>query len=543
MSVRVLYLIAIVLVLVYNLLDTSREVMQRGILEHDEGHALLNANTWHHIIRWVLSGGPLTSDAGSIANLRDTLHQQGGTLYSAGKFGYSLLLAVTALPWQVSQAQALLMAWVCGFMVCGLAALLAWQYSRAPEAALIAGVGCLMSPLISTLSREVSGTIWALMFGLAAVNLLHFGSGPFQSRRIRWAAGVSGGALLGYGFTCHFNLAPFILAAFVATGLHASHSRSGSHRIKFFLTSLIPAAIGSLGVLLAFEILTQIVDYRLRDVFPEYLSFFGEHRRLFFRDQAPMLEGVLYGDGAIGWGREAWMVYWNVAKHEGVLVPLLLICSMWTVLTVRRRQLNVASAAVLFFLPLAFWLGYVYRVERVMGMCVAAGWIFIGITAFEAMRHRSTQVASVAFVATILIHIIIIHEIIESIDKRKTPLPKAAHATLNYIADNGGQITAGSFDTGFAPLWKWTLIEQLRLEEYDGLQQHVDFSRFTGADIVFIDPSTWRRPSGEEFTITRDQAGAAKLVYENRFTHPPYWKIEIKDLRFSADRQTTQPAS
>jgi hypothetical protein len=177
-----------------------------------------------------------------------------------------------------------------------------------------------------------------------------------------------------------------------------------------------------------------------------------------------------------------------------------------------------------------------------MGMCVAAGWIFVCVAGSTLPQFRNQHVAAALLVAVLLGHVVLTNDYFEALDQQKSPLPEAVDSVLGYVADNGGQITAGSFDTGFAPLWKWTLIEQLRLEKFDDLQQHVDFSRFTGAEIVFVDPSSWRRASGEEFTVTREEADKARTVYENRFTNPPFWKIEVKDLRYTDDGETTATA-
>ena len=97
-------------------------------------------------------------------------------------------------------------------------------------------------------------------------------------------------------------------------------------------------------------------------------------------------------------------------------------------------------------------------------------------------------------------------------------------ATLTHAELKGGLITAGSFDTGFAPLWKWAIVESARRPDNAGARGHIDFSRFDGATIVFKDPNTWRRPTAE-FPYTREQvdAGSSIVKMESAF---PAWTVE-----------------
>lgn len=508
-------------------------LLSRGILEHDEGHALLNANTWHQVMRWVLGGGLWSDDGASITQLRDALHQQGGTLYSAGKFGYSLLLATVALPGQVTTSLGLLMALFAGVAVCLLAGLLTWKYTQNAVAAALTLFGCAMSPLLISLSREVSGTIWALVFGLAAACALQAGADATSKRR-RWLWGIFGGLLLGYGFTCHFNLAPFIVAVFLATGVYASLNSVGVGRIFAFAKSVTPAAIGSLFVLGVFEAVTRVVDYRLRDAFPEFRSFFGELQWLLFRDQPAKFDGEVYGDGAIGWGWNAWAVYANAAWREGLVwIGLLLVAIYFVISRQRHKRSGTVRSAILLLFPLLFWAAYIYRVERVLGMCVAASFIFIGVVFSPALTKKAD---TRPWVGPLIFSLLFLHGLIvqtylnDETPEVKSPIPEVTSQTIQHIQKNGGQITAGSFDTGFAPLWKWTIVEQMREKKFRNIRSAVDFSRYDGADILFIDPATWRRPGGSEFTITKEQAMQGRRIVQ-RDSIAPLWRVQSRDLR------------
>ena len=284
-----------------------------------------------------------------------------------------------ALPSQVTTNEALIMACIAGMLICVLAWVLAWQYSGFRDAGAYAFLFLIFSPLIFKLSREASGTIWALVFAMSGLACLQW-SASFPPRR-RWTIGLFAGVLIGYAFTCHFNIAPFILGSFLAGGIFCVQKWqrdplvTPSNWFRLYLQAVAPAAIGSLAVLALIEIATQIVDYRLRNVFPEYRSFFGELRHFFVRDQVPMLGGVLYGDGVIGWGAEAWLYYGRAILREGSQVFLILITLSYVIIFHRKIISILGPSLILFIIPVLFYATYVYRVERVLGMCLTAGYI------------------------------------------------------------------------------------------------------------------------------------------------------------------------
>lgn len=525
----------------------------RGLLEHDEGHALLNANTWWHVMRWVLSGGPLSADGtNSIAVLRDTLHQQGGTLDSAGKLGYSLLVAAVGQLSHVSTNLAMLLAWLGGILVAALAGGVTWQYTRSHVAAWVAAFGCMTSPLLTDVSREASGTIYAVGFGLAGLWMIQQGL-LAERRRARQGWQITGGAMLAYGFLCHFNLAPFILAIFAASGFMASARGPATltTRVRSALSGIMPAAIGALGGLALAELVTRIADVVLARSYPEYRPLSGELYYLFFRDQAPMLDGQLFSDGAIGWSREAWAVYGRALWNEGPIWILLLTASLivaaslWAKLrqhgSIQNAPIQIAPAAALLLIPALFWAAYIYRVERSLAMCMAASWIFIAVAVASILpgwqRRLAAKInpnsssrpilitATAALIALQITHAAFAwrHDV-----RQKSPLRPMVQQTFKHPLAQGRTVTAGSFDVSFAPIWKWTILEEQRhhATSQPAVQPGpvVDFSRFSGAEIIFIDPFTWNRPT-PDFSITPEQADSGHVLAELHTTNPP-WKLK-----------------
>lgn len=514
----------------------------RGLLEHDEGHALLNANTWWHVIRWLLSGGLWSNDpANSIHTLKQTLHQQGGTLYSAGKLGYSLLLATTGQLNTVSTELALLMAWLGGLAVAGLAATVTWQYSRNLPAALVVAFGCLTSPLQIDVSREASGTIWAVAFALAALILIQQAQSAKTPLR-NWTMQLLGGALLAFGFLCHFNLAPFTIAVFAASALFALHQNQTRNapfftRLKNPLLAIAPAMIGALGGLAFAEIITRIADRVLAQSYPDFLPLSGELQLLFFRDQAPMLDGVLYGDGAIGWSPEAWAIYGRALWNEGpAWITLTLIATTFAIIGLTRQNpprnhitpiaTLIGPPLALLIIPALFWAAYIYRVERTLTMCMAASWILIGVTG--AAWHNQNHSARTPRKHTALLTIFTLFLIAQTLNaivawkhdiRQISPVPHIVERTFDSPKITDKLITAGSFDVGFAPLWKWAIVEETRRRNRPPSRPHprTDFSRFDGSQIVFIDTSSWRRPN-QEFLITRQQVATGEILVK---THTP----------------------
>ena len=513
-----------------------QNLWQRGILEHDEGHALLNANTWRHIILWVLRGGPLQADENSIAALRDTLHREGGTLYSAGKFGYSLLLAVAGLPGDVTVRLGLTLAWLCGLAVCCLAGVATWQYSKNMLSAAIVVIMCVVSPVLQTLSREVSGTIWALMFGLAGLVLMQSSIGRSgTSSRLRSAAG---GLCLGYGFLCHFNIAPFILGAFGAAGCMAAQEFARPLRLRAALVALWPAAASSLFILALAEAATQVVDYRLRHVFPEYRSVFDELIHLVRRDQVPMLSGVLYGDGVIGWGREAWAYYGHIFLWKESGFVLMVLAVPYFAHRAPGTWKKLLAPGVLFVIPLVFYALYVYRVERVFGMLITSGWIIIGVAIGEDLTrhylptspaHRRFSRAMVLVILSIVAASLSLVRL--GLGDMRSPMPSLVRDTLAYISRHGGRVTAGSFDASFAPLWKWTIVEEARNEPYRPARNYIDFSTFANPEIVFTDPRSWVRDDGPAFPVSREEVADSFIIAKYTRTMPN-WSLSSADLRY-----------
>jgi len=494
----------------------------RGILEHDEGHALLNANTWHHIMRWVISGGPFRDNANAMAQLRDELHRDGGTLYSAGKFGYSLLLALATLPGQVSQFSGLILAWIGGIAVCGFAALLTWQYSRNAVAAFLTLAGCLASPLLLYLSREVSGTVWALALALGAACAIQ-AEITAVTRRVRIAWGITGGLALGYAFTCHYNIAPFILAIFLATAVQVWQRRPGTRSVVQVLW--VPAA-ASLLVLAIFESVTQVIDYRLREIFPEYRSFLGELHHLFFTAETGTFKGQAVGDGVIGYGAEAWLYYAAALAREGLLFFGGLLVLPFIVKRIGIEWRVIASALLLLLVPTLFWAAYAHRVERVLGMVIVAGYIVSGLGYGTALERRPDLKLKLLPVFMALLVLTGFRSV--RLLQVESPIPQVVEKTLAYQENHGGRINAGSFHPGFGPLWKWTIVERTRKPQYQSARTLVDFSSAADPDILFVDPETTKLTP--DFQMTRQQIDQAQLITRIESDNPR-WIVEARQIK------------
>jgi hypothetical protein len=257
--------------------------------------------------------------------VRDAMHRGGGTLYSAGKFGYGVILGIAGLPAGVTENLALALSWLAGMLIIVIAARLAWIWSHGSFAAMIiAGLGIGMSPLCGLLSREASGNVWALALALAGLLIMTESewklqrTSPPDSQRYPWLSYALAGVLMGFAFTCHFNIAPFIAAIFSAQMSFCWNRRSArrwSHELSYL--SLTAGAFAAfLGVV---QTVTVVADYKLAAIYPKFMSFGEELLHLFTRDQAPMLHGVLLGDGMIGWGAPVWKYYGSVFLREGIM--------------------------------------------------------------------------------------------------------------------------------------------------------------------------------------------------------------------------------
>lgn len=478
-------MLAVAAVYVGGAIYRLEKTLPRRIIDHDEGHALLNANTWHHIAWWVLQGGPAGGGDG-LAAVRDELHREGGTLYTAGKFGYSLLVALAALPAQVTVDGALTLAWLAGIMLPLVAGGIAWQYGRSYGAAAIAVAGCFTSPLLQGLSAEVSGTIWALLFVLSGYLMLQ--RGVLAGRPWRW--GLPGGVALAAGFTCHFNVAPLVAAALVGAVLFA-RARRGAGTVGWRVA--VAPLVGFAVVMGLLEAGTQVADWRLRDVFPDYRSMLGDLWHILTRDQAGMARGIAHGsDMAMGWGGEAWRFWGNIALTREPGFALLAVVLLPVLMWVNRGQWRgFLPAAVMFLLPLAFYAAHPAKVERVLGMVVACGWVWLAVLAAPWLTDWNRTNLNLALRARGLALVLVAGITLpwfagdRAAKAEESPMSAIVGDTLRYMQREGGSITRASFDAGFEPLWKWTLVEALRRDEFMDVRGDVDFSSMEEPGIVF----------------------------------------------------------
>lgn len=486
----------------------------RGLMEHDEGHAMLNAFTYRNIIEWTASGEFLDGQRG-IAEIRDTLHKGGGTLYSAGKSGYSYLLAfVSFLSGEMTARVALFWAWVAGVITLLSAGGVAYYFSGRKAAAFwICVFGAALSPNLLYSSREVSGVIWSLAFGFGALAVMAAADswrGGRYAKRLLYGAGL----LLGYGFTCHFNLAPFLVAAMLSYAVWLLTRESDPLSIKKIINYQIIIASGGLTVAAVFQTVTGLAAIKLAPVYPEYQSFFDELSYLLLKDQGQKRAGVLYGDGVLGYGPEAWAFYGKALWREGWLWICALALAVISSVRSKRDFQRSLPAIVLFLIPTLFWAAAVYKVERVLGMCILGSWILIaGVAASYLSRRNLSLRKKVALLGAVLFAGFVLSQQFPRwihLLTSGSSVPRVAHHALLYATKNNKLITAGSFDLSFAPLWKWNLIESRR--KIIGSEKAIDFSKKTGETIIFIDGGTWKYLDKKEFNYSPEDLRNFKLV-------------------------------
>lgn len=526
----------------------------RGILEHDEGHNLLAARTYRDVIVWVAHGGPWRTSQVELAELKDALHRQGGTLYPAGKPGYVIGLAVASLATGVSQNSALWLSWLAGMLLVALSSYIAFVlYGRSHAAASIAMVGVGLSPLIGYLSREVGGTIWSMTFGAAGFALLLSANasaavetGEVTLAPVRKARSVLAGLAFGYGFTCHYNLLPAIGAAFVADLVFCAaildelHETPGASRLATALRarwkSYALAVAGIILLITGFELVTLAAAQKLHAIYPKYQDYLGELVRIVGTYQLPALRGEAVGEGMRGWGIPALFYMDQVFMREGLLI-LGVLC----VIVVPKRFVPGGPALwapLTFFALLAsFWLLHPWKVERSWGMLVIAMWLVAAnlTRTNKNMSASSTEFWSkrkaIALLLLIGIHVFLVSRSWTKLWSARSPMPEVVDETLAYVNDHGGLIGADCASTSFAPLWKWTIIERGRNPQLAAALQHVDFSSFGKSEIVFTDPNTWHDP---EFASRRKQIESSRNI-ASYGSHNPSWMLSSVDLR------TTEP--
>jgi len=574
----------------------------RGLLEHDEGHNLLAARTYREVAAWVLHGGPLRSDAGELATIRDRLHRQGGTLYPAGKPGYVVLLALSSFVVGLGQNPALWMSWM-GGMICLLLVpriLREWGAGGPlPVAIAVTGIG--MSPLVGGMSREVGGVIWALAFGMGGVWLFlcagtsdllvtapHHGSpkgnsdsesqisnsqseiadlrraSPLRRRRL---IAFSAGLCLGYGFTCHYNLFPFLLAVFGADmardlGRHRGAEQTPAQgHWRRLLSRWAWVIAGGLTVFMLFEAATLTAQWRLHGVDSEYQNYSAELTRIVRTYQVPALEGGAVGEGTRGWGAVAWRYAAGVAWREGAVALAAAMASLVAALVLLGRGRRELLPPVVFLgMFVVFWILHPWKVERSWAMVVVAWALLAGCVVKHipilanyspvgGKETHDTLTVSVkegrgrrALLAPLLGVFLAAHVLQlafgpwNTLWTARSPIPEAVRQTLAYVARESGSIEANSAAKSLAPLWKWAVIEEGRRPELRPALDDVDFSLFGQPDIVFLDPRTWNDP---DFPATKDEIATGRSIVRLHSRNPD-WIVSAVDLRRNGRRRAQE---
>lgn len=344
-----------------------------------------------------------------------------------------------------------------------------------------------------------------------------------------------GGVCLGIAFTCHYNMLPWIMAVFIAEALRAGIAGEPCGK---WMRRLLFIAAGGLLVFAAVQIPTWLAEKRLAAIYPKFENYLEELIRIVRTYQIPALGAdAAPGEGRRGWGAEVWAYAWSVARKEGILGILAPALGMILAIhgAIRRRHESIpllVFGAIVF----SFWALHPWKVERSWGMLVLAAWIVAGIGwadlanfagAFSMAREKKALIVLILATALMIHALDLGFHSWGEIWRQKSPLPGAARAALAESARTGARITAASSGSSFAPLWKWTLIEEGRAPNLSPGLLHADFSSFAAPDLALIDPKTWAAPG---FLWRREETASARLIYSAQSTQPP-WRIEVRDMR------------
>lgn len=511
---------------------------QRGLLEHDEGHYLLAARTCRNIVVWGVRHRGFPSDPAALQALKDDFHRRGGTLYAAGKHGYIAALALISLPTGVRSPLALGFSWAAGMLAVILAFLIMREsgvLENDARAGLVAMFGIGLSPLLGSLSREVGPMSLSLAMGLLGWWLLLRSARKENSGAMKLAPrAFLAGLALGYGFTCHYNLLPFITGLLIAETLGSVFRGEG----KSWAVRLPWVCLGGLVIFALFQSVTWLAERRLQTVYPKFRNYGYELFHQFFTYQAPMLTEQSVGEGARGWGGAAWAYCGRILRREGIVPLALLLVVPWGALrAIRHKNHALFTPLITFLFMIGFWVMHPWKIERSWGMVVVCGWILGGLYLFgrdEADGRLSRLLDRLKRPAPFLLGALIFLHGAEMALRpwnvlwtQSCPIPEAARATLLYVREHGGSITAASAAGSRAPLWKWALIEEGGYDDTAPGLAAVDFSSFAAPDIVFVDPDTWR---ASEKAFPREAVARGRLVYGVRAENPPGGYF-VHDLR------------
>jgi hypothetical protein len=511
---------------------------ERGLLEHDEGHYLLATRTCRNIAVWGLRHRGFPDDPAALQALKDDFHRRGGTLYAAGKHGYIAALALISLPGGVSSSLALGFSWATGMLALLLAFLLFREIGGAGSdmrAGLLVMFGIGLSPLFGSLSREVGPMSLSLAMGLLGWWLLLRSvkkekSGGWSFAPRAFLAGLA----LGYGFTCHYNLLPFLAGLLFAETLGAVLRGEG----KQWTRRLLWICVGGLVIFALFQSATWLAERRLHAIYPKFRTYGNELFHQFFTYQTPMLGEQGVSEGARGWSTAALGYCVRVLRREGILPLLLLLFVLVGVLrAIRGGNHALLTPLVTFVFMLVFWVLHPWKIERSWGMMVVCGWILGGLYFFQkgTLEFGTSRIFDCLKlpVPFLLGALLFFHGAEMALRPWNTlwtqscPIPSAARTALSYVKEHGGSITAASAAGSRAPLWKWALIEEGADAETAWALAAVDFSSFAAPDIVFVDPDTWR---AAELSFTREAVARGRLVYGVRAENPPAL-YSVHDLR------------
>ncbi|MCB2153984.1 glycosyltransferase family 39 protein [bacterium] len=440
----------------------------RAIAVYDEGHFLLAAHTIAEGIRGIFSGN-------SIAEIRDAIHQGGGTLYFAAKPGYIFILAfLDLLTGGLTSGRALALSVLCGVGVVALTQSIA-EKRFGWRTGLYAGLLVALNPLVLQFGRMALGVEPAVFLALLAFWIMEHADGK------AWRAALAG-AVAFAAFTCHYNVAPLMLAL----GIGAWPLWSRRTRIALIAGGIVSAGLFE-GALLG-------VDFVLRNAYPDFRSFFGE---LYYNfavhqvaggEEAVIAAGAAEStDGVRGYGAAAW--FYLIGTLAAGMHWLLIVGVVGLIWMKREPIIEGSDQRLLLWwtlFPLVVWSLYPWKVERsflnvVPGIAVLAA---VVLDRFQERWNRAGQEGEANAVWKALgwfpIAMVLLTAVLLSIPQLSPDPSGQRRLVMNnrdWIASlPRGSFTATSFNWRSAPIWKWYLGPELHRMDIE--TPGIDFSSF-----------------------------------------------------------------
>jgi len=247
-----------------------------------------------------------------------------------------------------------------------------------------------VSPYHVGFSREGLTVTFSSFFLLAAVYLYNrfISTNSFKYLSL-------GGLALGFGFLCHYDIAPFIFVFFAYEVYYLLSGRSTVKRLT------VICGYAFLPLLLMHLFTTAIKAYgvwqhiKMIDIFYPY---FNE----LFRQLILVRNGVVEGGSDIHAGR--FYYFSNLFYHEGAIVSLLFIIAVFFII---RRGIKANHGAgyclvSLFTLPFIFFLGVRSVCDRHMLSFIPLGYLIIAYGLGDFTRYR--KLFALAIVIAIILN-------------------------------------------------------------------------------------------------------------------------------------------